>query len=103
MKRLYTVLVCCAVSMMIPTQSKALGSTGVLLLGAGAFFVGSQAGKQWEREDPRRARPIVVQPEYQPSNVPVNNGYSQSPSGRYYYQPTMYSYEPQRVIIRDSY
>jgi hypothetical protein len=81
----------------ITTKSEAIEPT-TTFIGAAALYVGTLLGKKWEREDPRRNRLVV-----QPVNNQPTQEYVNGPVGSYYYQPTTYAYEPQRVVIRDAY
>jgi hypothetical protein len=102
MKRISTLAVGATLALAsFTTPAKAFDALTGLVVGAVGFGVGSYYGKKWEREDPRRNR-VIMQPVQQP-HYQDNTQYVSGPSGMYYYQPTMYTYEPQRVIIRDSY
>jgi hypothetical protein len=102
MKRISAVVLSSVIALTtLTTESKAVDASSIFL-GTAAFLFGSYMGKKWEREDPRRNR-MIVQPVNNNNHQPVTEEYVNGPTGRYYYQPTTYAYEPQRVVIRDAY
>jgi hypothetical protein len=103
MKRISTLLVSSAIAISaISTPSKAIDPTAAIVAGGAAIFAaGTYYGKKWEREDSGRKKFVVqAEPNYGASS---DDNYMSGPVGQYYYQPMTYSYQPQRVIIKDNY